>query len=286
MLIDKILTPLRCGNHLLDTSSPLVMSILNVTPDSFYSSSRVMDNPQKLLEKASEMVSHGASILDVGGMSTRPGAVEIPIVEEMDRVIPAVKLLAENFPGTIISIDTYRSEVAESAIAAGATMINDISGGEFDNRIIDVAAENPVTYVLMHMRGKPLEMQNFTEYQYVIADVLKYFVKKVRHLRKKGIKDVIVDPGFGFSKTMEDNYRLINGLNAFRLLGYPVLVGVSRKSTLSKTLSRPAEETLDATTALHMAALMNGASILRVHDVRPAMDAIAVFKKLQEAKIH
>lgn len=283
MLISQILTVLRCRNRLLDVSSPLVMSILNVTPDSFYSASRAGENHQKILKKVAEMVSEGASIIDIGGVSTRPGAPDISIDEELTRVLPVIEIIAEAFPSIIVSIDTYRSEVAERAIQAGASMINDISGGQVDNRIWEVAGKYSVAYVLMHMRGMPDTMQNLTDYQDVIGDILKYFVNKLRQLHRLGMYDIIIDPGFGFAKTMEQNYKLIDKLDVFRMMGYPVMVGVSRKSTLSKTVGRPVEESLEATTALHMAALLKGASILRVHDVKPAIDAIAVYQKLLEA---
>lgn len=284
MLINQILTSLRCGNRLLDLSSPAVMGILNITPDSFYAPSRTPLPDRKTLEKAMVMVDDGAKIIDVGGMSSRPGAVEISATEEMDRIMPVIEILVKNLPSTVISVDTYRSEVVEEAIKAGATMVNDISGWSFDQKILEVVAAHPVAYVLMHMRGNPSNMQTMTDYQDVISDLLKYFVNKLRELHRLGIKDVIIDPGFGFAKTIEQNYRIVNQINVFRMLGYPVMLGVSRKSTLSHTIGRSAEEALNATTALHMAALMNGVSILRVHDVKPAMDAIAVFNKLQEAK--
>lgn len=284
MLINQILTSLRCGNRLLDLSSPAVMGILNITPDSFYAPSRTPLPDRKTLEKAMVMVDDGAKIIDVGGMSSRPGAVEISATEEMDRIMPVIEILVKNLPSTVISVDTYRSEVVEQAIKAGATMVNDISGWSFDQKILEVVAAHPVAYVLMHMRGNPSNMQTMTDYQDVISDLLKYFVNKLRELHRLGIKDVIIDPGFGFAKTIEQNYRIVNQINVFRMLGYPVMLGVSRKSTLSHTIGRSAEEALNATTALHMAALMNGVSILRVHDVKPAMDAIAVFNKLQEAK--
>ena len=284
MLISQILTHLRCGNRLIDLSSPAVMGILNITPDSFYAPSRNPSDIQKTLEKAMGMVDNGAKIIDIGGMSSRPGASEISPAEEMDRILPVIENLVKNLPSAVISVDTYRSGVAKEAINAGATMVNDISGGSLDPKIWEVVAAHPVSYVLMHMRGNPSNMQAMTDYQDVISDLLKYFVNKLKELHRLGIQDIIIDPGFGFSKTMEQNYRIVNQTNVFRMLGYPVMLGVSRKSTLSQTIGRPAEETLDATTALHMAALMNGASLLRVHDVKPAMDAIAVFNKLQEAK--
>src|SRR5688572_15787990 len=286
MLISQILTSLRCGNQLLNLSSPVVMSVLNVTPDSFYAPSRTANNLEKTLEKASQMALEGARIIDVGGMSSRPGATEISEAEEMDRIIPVIEILAKNLPSTVISADTYRSRVAEEAIKAGATMINDISGGSLDEALWDVVARHPVSYVIMHMRGKPENMQAMTDYQDVISDLLKYFVNKLRGLHRLGIRDVILDPGFGFSKKMEQNFQVIDQLNVFRMLGYPTMIGVSRKSSISQVTGRSAEETLDGTTALHMAALMKGASILRVHDVKPAIDAIAIYNKLHEAKIH
>lgn len=286
MLINQTLTSLRCGNHLLDMSSPVVMSVLNVTPDSFYIPSRSPSDLEKTLEIASQMALDGAKIIDIGGLSSRPGAIETSVSEEIDRVVPVIEHLVRNLPSVIISVDTYRSEVAKEAIQAGASMVNDISGGSLDERMWEVVSQNPVSYVLMHMRGNPANMQTMTEYQDIISDLLKYFVNKLRLLHRLGIKDILIDPGFGFSKTMEQNYQIIDQLNVFRFLGYPVMIGVSRKSSLSKTIGRSAEDALDATTALHMAALMKGASILRVHDVKPAIDAIAIYHKLHEAKNH
>ncbi|MEO5905849.1 MAG: dihydropteroate synthase, partial [Saprospiraceae bacterium] len=190
------------------------------------------------------------------------------------------------FPETIISVDTYRSEVAKMAIHAGATIINDISGGNLDPMMFEMVGKHQAAYILMHMKGKPSNMQLHTDYQDIITDLLKYFVNKLGELHHSGVRDVVIDPGFGFSKTMEQNYRIIQELGSFRFLDCPIMVGISRKSTLSKTIDRPVEETLSATTALHMVALQNGASILRVHDVRPAMDAIAVYTKLTEVKNH
>ena len=286
MLISKILTPLRCGNRLLDLSRPVVACIINVTPDSFFPASRMGYSLDETIDFAGKMLLEGASILDVGGMSTRPGAEEIPVSEELDRVIPVIEKISNLFPEAIISADTYRSEVAERAIQAGATIINDISGGNLDERMFDVVARHEVAYVLMHMKGRPSDMQMHTDYQDIITDLLKYFVNKLSELHHKGVRDIIIDPGFGFSKTMEQNYTIIRELGLFRFLECPIMVGVSRKSTLSKTINRAVEETLAATTALHMAALQNGASILRVHDVRAAMDAIAVYNKLTEEKNH
>lgn len=256
------------------------MGILNVTPDSFYAPSRLDGSVDAALNTAGKMVEEGASILDVGGMSTRPGAPEIPVGEEISRVVPVVESLRKNFPDTVISVDTYRAKVASESLKAGAGMINDISGGQLDDSLLDVLAGSGAAYVLMHMKGTPETMQQHTEYQYIIGDLIKYFVNRLRLLNQKGIRDVVIDPGFGFAKTLEQNFQLIQQLGLFTFLDRPVMVGVSRKSSLSKTIGRPAEDTLDATTALHMVALQNGASILRVHDVRPAMDAILVYNQV------
>ncbi len=286
MLMKNFSHTLRCGTRLIDISSPIVMGILNITPDSFYTPSRIKKSSDQIVEIAGQMLEDGAAILDIGGMSSRPGAVEIDLNEEIDRVVPAIETLKASFPDAIISVDTYRATVAKKALYAGATMINDISGGELDKGMIDVLSAHQVAYVLMHMRGNPSQMQALTEYRDLISDIIKYFVNKLRTLHQRNIRDIVIDPGFGFAKTMEQNYDLINHLSVFRFLDCPVMIGLSRKSTLSQTIDRPIEETLNATTALHMAALQNGASILRVHDIRPAMDAIAVFNKLQGDKIH
>ncbi len=271
---------LRCGKQLLNLSTPVVMGILNTTPDSFYPESRVSGAADQLLERAEAMLSAGCAILDVGGMSSRPGAEAIPADEELNRVLPAVKAIHRHFPDAIISVDTYRSGVAAECIAAGASMVNDISGGKLDPNMIPMVSSHAVAYVVMHMRGTPADMQQMTDYQAVVPDIIKYFVDRIRVLKRAGVEELVIDPGFGFSKTMAQNYEIIRNLGAFQCLGFPVMIGVSRKSTLSSTIGRPVEETLEATTALHMAALLNGASILRVHDVEAAMDTIAVYRQL------
>jgi len=271
---------LRCGNQVIELNNPRVMGILNATPDSFYAPSRTGILVENAVENARQMVSDGAAILDVGGMSTRPGADEISEKEELSRVIPVIEAIHSTLPEAILSIDTYRSGVANEACKAGATMINDVSGGQADENIFGIVAQFQAAYVLMHRKGTSKTMQELTDYEDLIPDLIKFFVNQLRVLHRIGVHDILLDPGFGFAKTPEQNYRLIGQLNSFKLLGHPILVGLSRKSTLSKTIGRPAEETLFATTALHMAALQNGASILRVHDVRPAMDTIAVYKQL------
>jgi dihydropteroate synthase len=260
------------------------MGILNITPDSFYAASRMTGEVASIVDTAGQMVRDGATILDVGGMSTRPGAPEISEAEELDRVLPVVTAIAEAFPEIVVAVDTYRAGVAREALAAGARMINDISGFGRDPDMPATVARAQAAYVLMHMRGTPSTMSQMTDYEDVVGDVLKYFVSKIRALSAAGIHEVLVDPGFGFAKTPAQNYRLIDRLATFRLTGCPVLVGVSRKSTLQRTVGRDAAGTLDATTALHMAALLNGASVLRVHDVRPAADAIVVYRDLMAAR--
>ena len=284
--MEKFSHSLTCGNQLLDLSSPVVMSILNITIDSFYPSSRVKNSGVDIIDIAGQMLENGAKILDVGGMSSRPGAHELDLDEEINRLIPAIRSLIHSFPDAIISVDTYRSEVAARALDEGATMINDISGGSLDRGMIDLIASRNVPYVLMHMRGMPSDMQSLTDYHDLIGELVKYFVNKLRIFRQRGIRDIIIDPGFGFSKTKEQNFELIRHLEVFQFLECPVMIGLSRKSSLSQVTGRPVEETLDATTALHMAALERGASILRVHDVKPAMDAIAIFTELQGPKNH
>lgn len=286
MLIMENLTTLRCRNKLLDLSAPVVAGIINVTPDSYYSPSRIGHSPQEITDFAGKMVSEGASILDIGGMSTRPGASEISSQEETDRIGPVIAQLSSSFPDTIISIDTYRASVAQAALKYGADLVNDISGGSLDESLWDIVKKFNAGYILMHMRGTPATMQNMTDYEDVIYDVVKYFVNKLRLLRAMGIQDIVLDPGFGFAKTPEQNFQLIARLKAFGFLDCPLMIGVSRKSSLSKTIGRDANEALHATTALHMAALLNGASVLRVHDVQPARDTIEVYCKLRQAKNH
>ncbi len=276
---------LRCGDNVLDLTHPRVMGIINATPDSFYAPSRTLDSRETAVLLAQQMIGEGADILDIGGLSTRPGAEEIPVAEELARVIPVVGAIHRALPEAIISVDTYRAVVAEKAIEAGATIVNDISGGQMDQQMAGVIAHAQVPYVLMHLRGTPADMQSHTDYQDLIGDISRYFVDKIRALDKAGVRDVILDPGFGFAKTMQQNYELIRKLDVFSFLGRPLMIGVSRKSTLSKTIGRPVEETLQATTALHMAALMKGASILRVHDVQAARDAILVYRQWMEPQM-
>lgn len=258
------------------------MGILNITPDSFYEHSRLLDEKSVLL-KAEQMIKEGASILDVGGYSSRPGAIDISDEEEQERVLPVIKVLAKNFPDQIISIDTFRAEVARRAIEHGALMINDISAGQLDKNMFSVVAQAGLPYIMMHMRGTPQNMVQMNSYENLINEVAIYFAERLSQLREMGVKDVIVDPGFGFAKNIEQNFSLLKHLAYFKTCACPVLVGLSRKSMIYKTLGISATEALNGSTALHMLALMNGASILRVHDVKEAVETIKLYLQVAHA---
>lgn len=270
---------LNCKDKLLDLSQPKIMGIVNLTPDSFYGGSR-FSNDAKLLEEVERMMTAGMSIVDVGGMSSRPGAEIIDVDTEINRVLPAIENIRKTFPELIISIDTIRSEVAVRAIDAGAGIVNDISAWTIDPRLIEVVAEKGVPYILIHMLGRPKDMQVNPQYSDVVKHVLDFFAVKSRFAKDLGIKDIILDPGFGFGKSIDHNYQLLNSLSVFRILDCPILIGLSRKSMIYKLLKTTSEHALNGTTACHMVALMNGAKILRVHDVKEAADAIAIFDKL------
>lgn len=258
---------------------PLVMGIINATPDSFYSGSR-FEGADEMIQTAEKMLNDGADILDIGGQSTRPGSDQIPADEEVKRVIPAIKAIAKKFPGAFISIDTYYSGVAAAAIDSGASIVNDISGGSIDNKMIGTVAALKVPYVVMHMKGTPQTMQQNAVYENVTREVLDFFIAKTNELKQAGIVDTIIDPGFGFAKTIEQNFELLRNLSVFRMLDKPILLGVSRKSTIYKTLGKTADEALNGTTVLNTIGLMNGASILRVHDVKEAKEAITLFSAM------
>ncbi len=270
---------LNVGGRLLDLSQPKVMGILNVTPDSFYDGNKFKDD-RAILAHVEKMLTEGADFIDVGGYSTRPGAEEISIDEELKRTIPAVKLIAKNFPESLISVDTFRSSVAKEAVDAGAIMVNDISGGALDEKMFSTVASLNVPYVLMHIRGTPQTMTKETNYDNLIKDIIDYFHFKVFQLQNLGVKDIIIDPGFGFAKTIEQNFELLNKLDYFRILGRPILAGLSRKSMIWKTLKLNPEGALNGTTALNSIALMRGASILRVHDVREAKETVLLMQKI------
>lgn len=264
---------IQLGDICLDLTTPVVMGILNVTPDSFYANSR-KQNGDQLVVKANEMILHGAAILDVGGYSSRPGATDISIDEELERVIPSIELLKRELDDPIISIDTFRGKVAEEAVKAGALIINDISGFQIDPEMIKTLEQFCPAYVLMHMRGTPQTMTKFTDYDDLLDEVNTYFSDKIRVLNKVGIQNIILDPGFGFSKTADQSHQLLSVLEEFQSFDLPILAGLSRKSMIYKRLGKTPEDSLEGTVALNAIALSKGAKILRVHDVRPAAELI------------
>ena len=266
----------NCRGELLVVDRPLVMGIINATPDSFYAGSR-HTGIGEIIQQAERMINEGADILDIGGQSTRPGSEPVDAEEELKRVIGGIDAIHTKFPRAIISIDTYYSLVAKEAIAAGASMVNDIGAGTIDKDLIPLVASLHVPYVLMHMKGTPESMHQSPHYENVTGEVLDYLVKKTKEVRDAGIKDVIIDPGFGFGKTIAHNFELLRNLSVFKMLECPILLGVSRKSTIYKTLGITADESLNGTTVLNTIGLMNGASILRVHDVKEAKEAITLF---------
>lgn len=260
---------------------PLVMGIINATPDSFHSGSRFNETDQAIAI-AEKMLNEGADIIDIGGQSTRPGSEQISAEEEMERVIPAIKAIVQTFPEAFISIDTYYSKVAKAAVDAGASIVNDISCGSIDNKMIPTVAALKVPYILMHMKGTPQNMHQNATYENVNRELLDFFIAKTHELKQAGIVDVIIDPGFGFAKTTEHNFELLKNLSVFKILDKPILLGVSRKSTIYRTLGKTADEALNGTTVLNTIGLMNGASILRVHDVKEAKEAVTLFSAMNK----
>lgn len=273
-----------CQGQLLDLARPRVMGILNCTPDSFYDGGRYWD-PYTALQQAGAMLAAGADFIDVGGYSSRPGAPDVSEEEELKRVVPVIEGLVAEFPEVRISVDTFRSRVAREALDAGAVMVNDISAGLRDAEMLPLIASRQVPYVMMHMKGTPQDMASQTSYEDLVRDILYYFSQRLAEARALGITDCIVDPGFGFAKTREQNFRLLGSLHTFRTLEAPLLAGISRKSMIYKTLGTTADKALNGTTALHMLALQGGARILRVHDVAEALECIQLWEALQEARI-
>ena len=271
---------INCKGQLIDLSTPKVMGILNVTPDSFYDGGSYKDE-RDILNQAKQMLAEGAAFIDIGGYSSRPGAEFVSEDEELNRVIPVIKLILQHFPECLISIDTFRSTVAQKAIEAGAAIVNDISAGKLDDAMITTVGKLSVPYIMMHMRGTPKTMQQQTNYDDLIKDVLSYFAERIALAHKAQIKDIIIDPGFGFAKTLEQNYKMLNHFKLFKIADKPILAGVSRKSMIYKTLNTASVDALNGTTALHMVALENGAALLRVHDVKEAMECITLFNKLK-----
>ncbi len=274
---------LLCRGKILTFDRARVMGVLNITPDSFYDGGKYMAK-DFCLQQCDKMVAEGADIIDIGGMSTRPGASEVTPHKEESRIIPVIKSIRKRFPDLILSVDTYKASVAEKAIAAGADIINDISCGTFDHTMLETAARLQVPYIGMHTRGKPDTMQNNISYQDVCQDILQFFSKQINTMIKTGIKDIVIDPGFGFGKETDQNYELLARLKEFAFLEQPILVGVSRKSMINRVLNIKPSEALNGSTVLHTIALLNGADILRVHDVKEAKQAVSLVGKYIEMK--
>lgn len=263
---------------IMDLSLPKVMGIINLTPDSFYSGSR--HRQSQILGAAEQMIQDGAELLDVGGYSTRPGADEISIEEEIARICESIELLAQNFPQIPVSIDTFRSGVAHAAVNSGASIVNDISAGLLDDKMLETVGKLNVPYIAMHMRGTPKTMKELTNYDDLMRNILGYFSERLKKIKVAGIKDVIIDPGFGFAKTIQQNYYLLNHVDYLNQLGLPILVGVSRKSMIYKLLNIEPEHALNGTTVLNTLALLKGASFLRVHDVKEAVETVKLINQL------
>ena len=273
---------INCKGKLLNLDEPVVMGIINATPDSFYQGHLHLSNDE-ILALAGKMIGDGAAILDIGGQSTKPGSEPISAQQEMDRILPLINSIHKEFPDTILSVDTYQHEVAKAAVHAGASIVNDISGGNMDADMLTAVASLQVPYICMHMQGTPATMQKNPVYDDVVKEVLDFFILKIEACKVAGIKDLIIDPGFGFGKSIEHNFQLLKNLPVFGITNKPVLVGLSRKSTIYKTLGITATEALNGTTVLNSIALLNGASILRVHDVKEAKEAITLFNAYKKA---
>ncbi|MEO7768897.1 MAG: dihydropteroate synthase [Ferruginibacter sp.] len=273
---------LNCKGKLLLVSQPLVMGIINATPDSFYKG-HLTSGINEIVSLAGKMIHDGAAILDIGGQSTRPGSERISALEEIERVIPVIEAIKSAYPDIVMSVDTYHTRVAEKAVNAGVSIVNDISSGTIDKEMIPAVASLKVPYICMHMKGTPERMQKEAIYGDVVKEVLDYLIMKMNECKLAGINDIIVDPGFGFAKTITHNFQLLQNLEVFKLLETPILAGLSRKSTVYKTLGIPVEDALNGTTVLNSIALMNGATILRVHDVKEAVQAIILYNAYKKA---
>jgi dihydropteroate synthase len=273
---------LNVHGSLLDLSIPRIMAVLNLTPDSFYDGGR-NNSLKNALKKSEELLAEGADILDLGAYSSRPGAEHVTEDTEYERLIPIISAISKEFPKALLSVDTFRSNIAKAAISEGAHIINDISAGEMDENMFQTIAELKVPYILMHMRGTPKTMTQLTDYHDLLAEILQYFSQKTKQLNELGVQDLIIDPGFGFAKTIDQNYELLANLDRLKTLGYPILVALSRKSMIYKVLESDAENALNGTTAANTIALMNGANILRVHDVSEAKEAIKIVTKLRSS---
>lgn len=270
---------INCKGKLIDLSTPKVMGILNVTPDSFFDSGRYKDETS-IIKQVENMLNEGATFIDVGAYSSRPNAPFVSEDEELQRIVPIIKLLVGHFPDIIISVDTFRSQVAKATIIEGAALINDISAGLLDDNMLPIIADLQVPYIMMHMRGTPQTMQTLTQYSNLIKDINFYFSERIAKARELGIIDLILDPGFGFAKTLEQNFELLSKFELLNIAELPVLAGISRKSMIYKTIDTTAANALNGTTALHVIALQKGAKILRVHDVKEAKECITLYNKL------
>lgn len=270
---------MNCNGKLIDLTTPKVMGILNITPDSFYDGGE-NDSDQIIIDKVGKMLSDGATFIDIGAYSSKPNAAFVSEEEELHRIIPVIEMLVRIFPEILISADTFRSEVAKASIEAGASLINDIAAGNLDDKMLETVAKYNVPYIMMHMRGNPKTMQSLTHYDDIIKEMLFYFSERVSQARNLGINDIIIDPGFGFAKTREQNFEVMQQLELFQMLDLPILSGISRKSMIYKTLGTTPQESLNGTTVLNTVSLMKGAKILRVHDVKEAVEAVALFEAL------
>ena len=270
---------INCKGQLIDLSTPKIMGILNVTPNSFFDGGKYK-NQQEILSQVELMLAEGATFIDIGAYSSKPNADFVSVKEEIARIIPVVDLILKHFPKALLSIDTFRSEVAQLTIENGASLINDIAAGSLDDNIMAVVAKHNVPYIMMHMRGTPQTMQTMTDYEDIVKEMLFYFSQKVHQARSLGINDLILDPGFGFAKTTDQNYEVLQKMELFQMLELPLLAGISRKSMVYKPLHSNASEALNGTTVLNTIALTKGAKILRVHDVKEAMECITLYNKL------
>jgi dihydropteroate synthase len=270
---------IRCKGQLIDLATPKVMGILNVTPNSFFDGGKYKKDSE-ILSRVEKMLNEGATFIDIGAYSSKPSAEFVSEEEELQRIVPIVQLILEHYPKTLISIDTFRSEVAKVCIENGAAIINDISAGILDDKMLETIAKYNVPYIMMHMRGTPQTMQTMTNYDNIVKEILFYFSERIGQARSLGINDLIVDPGFGFAKTLEQNYEVLQKLELFEILELPLLAGFSRKSMIYKTLNSTAEEALNGTSVLNAIALTKGAKILRVHDVKEAMECVTLFNKI------
>ncbi|WP_299099364.1 dihydropteroate synthase [uncultured Winogradskyella sp.] len=271
---------INCKGKLIDLSMPKVMGILNVTPDSFFDGGKYKDETE-ILNQVETMLKHQATFIDIGGYSSRPNADDVSEAEELSRVLPVIELILKHFPNILISIDTFRSEVAKQSVEAGAALVNDISAGQLDSNMLAVVGKLSVPYIMMHMKGTPKTMQQQTQYTDLTKEVISYFAERIEAAHQEKINDIIVDPGFGFAKTTEQNFELLNQLELLQMLDKPILAGISRKSMIYKTLNSTSQEALNGTTALHMVALQKGAKLLRVHDVKEAMECITLYNQLK-----